>query len=1074
METLAPPVVAVIVTSDPGPWFEETLRSFAAQDYPELSVLVLDAASAEDPTPRVAAILPNAFVRRLPENRGFAASADAVLGMVSGASHLLLCHDDVALDPDTVHVMVEESFRSNAGVVAPKLVSWDDPTRLLHVGMAVDKGGAVVDRIEPGEIDHGQHDGVRDVFLAPGGCTLVRADLFVELGGFDAAISAMGDDLDLSWRAQVAGARVVVAPAARVRHLERLAGGRRPLPPGVPSLQALQRRHELRTVLVAYGRFHLFRVLPQLAALSVGEIVLAVLSGHPQRARAVAHAWRWNWSNRKELRAARRAVAARRLLSDSDVRRLQLHGSARLTTYLRRLAAHGLEAAHTGGLWTQRPAPPGTPSVTGLDGLRAQAAGAQHAPVVPSTPPGLQQGLPSGLPLGLQQGLSPADGGLVAPGHATPALLDAQAGAGADRRPDTGAGRRFIVWVVVTGVLLVGTRQLLGLGFPSMAGLLPLPSWSALLHRFANGWSSSGLGASYPTSPITAPLGVVALLLGDATGFLQKVVVLGCLPVGAIGMSRLARPLTSSRGRLAAAVGYLALPVAYDALALGRWDALVAYATAPWIVARLLQASGLGAAGSPGPSRPINRLRNRRLRAPARQALGLGILEALLCAMTPGGAALTLLMALGLAAGAALALGRDVLRPAARMVGVAAMATVVAAVLLAPWSYALLAGPARWQAVTGIALSHAGAPGWADLVRLAVGPIGVTPLAYGLVASAVLCLLIGVRRRLTWGAMAWGLVLSAWALAWAESRGWTGGLALDVHLLLVPAAVGVALAIGLGVGAFEHDLPGFRFGWHQMAAVLSAGAAVVGTLPVLAAAGSGRWDLPASGLGEATAWMTTRAPAGGFRTLWLGDPRVLPGGGWRLSPGLGYSVTQGGLPDLTGLWAGSSPGPAAEVGRDVLLAERHETVQLGQLLSGAGVHYVVVVGALAPEIPGYQSPIAFAPPAMLTGALSAQTDLDQVPGQAGLSVYVNTAPAPAPVKARPDASWAYRGGVLAEVVVWLGLAGYLARRRWLDVPGRRRRRRPRSTVSGGRAEARGGERVHELPLWVSSDAGSSR
>jgi GT2 family glycosyltransferase len=1063
MESLAPPVVAVIVTSDPGPWFEETLQSFAAQDYPELSVLVLDAASAEDPTPRVAAVLPNAFVRRLPENLGFAASADAVLGMVSGASHLLLCHDDIALDPDTVHVMVEESFRSNAGVVAPKLVSWEDPGRLLHVGMAVDKGGAVVDRVEPGEIDHGQHDAVRDVFLAPGGCTLVRADLFAELGGFDPAISAMGDDLDLCWRAQVAGARVVVAPAARVRHLERLAGGRRPLPPGVPSLQALQRRHELRTVLVAYGRLHLLRVLPQLAALSSGEVVLALLSGHPERARAVAHAWRWNWSNRKDLRAARRAVAARRLLPDADVRRLQLHGSARLTMYLRRLAAHGLEAAHAGGssLWTPRPAPPGTGGASPPGGSTARSVASQvQAPVL----------LPSAVS-------APVDGA-VPPDPQTPSsrpiALPGGAAIGPARRADPGAGRRFVVWVVVVAVLLVGTRQLLGSGFPFLGGLLPMPSWSSLLHRFASGWSNSGLGATTPTSPITAPLGVVALLLGDATGFLDKVVVLGCLPVGAIGMSRLARPLTSSRGRLAAAVGYLALPVAYDALALGRWDALVVYAAAPWIVARLLQASGLGAAGTATPSRPVNRLRSRRLRAPARQALGLGILEALVCAVAPAGAALTLLMALGLAAGALLALGRDALRPALRVVGVAVLATVTASILLAPWSYSLLSGPNRWQALTGIALTPGGAAGWSDLARLAVGPIGVTPLAYGLVAAAVLSLLIGARRRLTWAAMAWGLVLSAWALAWAQGRGWTAGLAVDVHLLLAPAAVGVALAIGLGVGAFEHDLPAFRFGWRQLAAMVTAGAAVIGTLPMLAGVGSGRWDLPTSGLGEATAWLASRAPAGGFRTLWLGDPRVLPGGGWQLGArGLGYSVTQGGLPDLTGLWAGSTPGPAAAVGDDVLLAERHRTVRLGALLSLAGIHYVVVVGALAPEIPGYQSPLAFAPPPSLATALSAQTDLDEVPGQAGLSVYVNTVAPSTPVKARSDASWAYRGGILAEVVVWLGMAGYLARRRWLDVPGRRRRR-ARSMVARSRAKARGdGERL-ERPVGVASTAGSSR
>ena len=106
--------------------------------------------------------------------------------------------------------------------------------------MAVDKGGAVVDRMEPGEIDHGQHDAVRDVFLAPGGCTLVRADLFTELGGFDPEIFAMGEDLDLCWRAQVLGARVVVAPGARVRHLEMLASGRRVLPERLDSSKSAE------------------------------------------------------------------------------------------------------------------------------------------------------------------------------------------------------------------------------------------------------------------------------------------------------------------------------------------------------------------------------------------------------------------------------------------------------------------------------------------------------------------------------------------------------------------------------------------------------------------------------------------------------------------------------------------------------------------------------------------------------------------------------------------------------------------------------------------------------------------
>ncbi len=233
MDTLAPPVVAVVVAHDPGPWFEETLASLASQDYAELSVLVLDAGSRDDLTARVAAVLPTAFVRRFDENRGFGATVNEVRAMVDGADYFLVCHDDVALFPDTVHLMVEEAFRSNAGIVTPKVVSWDDPERLVHVGMTVDKGGSVVDRVQPNEIDHGQHDAVRDVFVAPGGATLIRADLFEELGGFDPDIVAMGEDLDLSWRAQVVGARIIVAPDARVRHLEELAAGSRAIDPAL-------------------------------------------------------------------------------------------------------------------------------------------------------------------------------------------------------------------------------------------------------------------------------------------------------------------------------------------------------------------------------------------------------------------------------------------------------------------------------------------------------------------------------------------------------------------------------------------------------------------------------------------------------------------------------------------------------------------------------------------------------------------------------------------------------------------------------------------------------------------------
>ncbi|MHB8440136.1 MAG: glycosyltransferase [Acidimicrobiales bacterium] len=929
MENLAPPVVAVIVTRDPGPWFEETLRAFAAQDYPELSVLVLDAGSADDPTPRVGAIVPQAFVRRLPENRGFGPNANEVLSMVQGASHLLLCHDDVAPDPDAVHILVEESIRSNAAVVAPKLVSWDDPTRLLHVGMAVDKGGAVVERVDHGEIDHGQHDGVRDVFLAPGGCTLVRADLFAELGGFSSEIVAMGEDLDLCWRAQVAGARVVVAPAARVRHVERLAGGEASIdslpsaPAPAPSLQALQRRHELRAVLVGYGVFHRTRVLPQLVLLALGEIFVALLTGNRERAGAVAHAWRWNWAHRGEIRAARRAVSAYRRCSDAEVRRLQLRGSARLTAYMRRAVTHGLEVATAGAEAEQQ--------------LGDDAADDP----VPERP-----------------------------------------------RRQLSRPARTLLFTLLGLLVLVGTRSVLGNGFPYVSDLMPLPGWHELLRRFVESWQPTGVGTNDPTSPATAWLGVSSLLLGGASGLLQKILVLGSIPVGAWGMSRLLRPFGSQWARLAGVVTYVALPVAYDALATGRADALYLYAVSPWIVRHLARAASVAPFTEPdaATSRPWRRSTFGR-------ALSLGVVVAFVTSLAPGAAVVTASMVLAVALGLVLSVGRDGLRPARRVLAVGAGAIAVALVLLEPWSLMLLSGAQRWQAIVGIAPAASSGPPWSELLRLAAGPIGDTPLAYGLMLTAVLSLLIGARRRLSWAGVAWTMTLGSMSIAWAEGRGWLGTMGVPTQMWLVPAGAGVALAVALGVAAFERDLPAYRFGWRQAAALVAAAAAAAGALPMVAAAGSGRWDLPQAGLGESTAFMASRTPVGGFRVLWIGESQWLPGAPMPLGDGLGYVLSEGGSPDVTASWASARPGPAAAISTDLRRAETRRTVRLGSLLAPFAVRYVVVVSGLAPAIPGFQTPIASASPAKLLAGLSQQTDLGQVVAQQGFAVYLdNDAP----------------------------------------------------------------------------------
>ena len=147
----APAVVVVLVTRNPGPFLESALEGLRSQDYPTLSVLVVDAGSTVDPGPRVAAALPDAFVHRGPGSRpGFGGAANEALELVDGAAFFLVCHDDVVLAPDAIRLLVEEAYRSNAAIVGPKLVSSDDPEVLLEVGRSIDRLGGSHTGIEPG------------------------------------------------------------------------------------------------------------------------------------------------------------------------------------------------------------------------------------------------------------------------------------------------------------------------------------------------------------------------------------------------------------------------------------------------------------------------------------------------------------------------------------------------------------------------------------------------------------------------------------------------------------------------------------------------------------------------------------------------------------------------------------------------------------------------------------------------------------------------------------------------------------------------------------------------------------
>jgi GT2 family glycosyltransferase len=929
--------------------FAATLEALAAQDYPDLRVVVVDAGSGDDLSDVVHDILPHATIHRLAGNPGFGAAANVVVADDGHEiQYFLFCHDDIVPEPGTTRGLVDAARLWHAAVVGPKLVRWDDSRRITQLGEAVTKTGVTVPLVDPGELDQGQHDIVREAFTVPGACTLVRADVFRRIGGFDEAITFLADDLSLCWRARLAGARVVVEPSVRVRHQARLSQH-------IPRAQQqrLRARHRLRVVLGSYGPADLLQVVPQAAVASLVEAVVSLLRFRPSRAKAALAAWTWNLRRLGTIRQLRGQVAELRQVDDSVIRRLQAPGVIR--PQLRR------PVDVSGGSGDQVPS------------VEVDEATVLDVSWTPRRPWRRRRRARRSDDRGL--GATPTGQGWAS--RMSDRLEKLRSGW-------TSGG--VVVLLALVGVLLLGSRHLVTRGVPSIGQLVGFGTPDELVDEWLSGWRTTGLGSDTAAPTALGALGGLGTLVTGHMGLLRLLLTLGLVPLGIVGAFRMLRPSGSPRAPVAAAVAYACLPVPYAALVQGRWAPLATYAAAPWLLAQLGRAGGLV------PQR----------RGTVVQVLRLGLLTALLGLVLPAAPLLLLFLATALLLGSLVAFQR---RGSLRLVGAAVGGALTATVLQLPWSFDVVRS--WWDAgqVAPVSVPGAGSPaGPLDLLRDDTAGSSWSVLWWALPAAAGLVLLVGRRWRLAWGIRGWVVALASWGGAWAAGQQGAQdavGVPLpEPGVLLALAGTGLALAVGMSVAAVQHDVVGRsrRFGLRRSATALALVALAVATVPLLWASLDGYWGMPPHGFDELLGEVEAETTETASRVLWVGDAAMLPIPGWPVAAAtddqqrLAYATSEG-LPHAADLWPGPLEAPTDRIGSALQLAMQRRTSRLGGLLAPMAVEYVAVPRALAPTSSSQDVDEQGSFRGLAT-ALDGQLDLERVDVDAALLLYRNTAALP--------------------------------------------------------------------------------
>src|SRR5215213_8289255 len=108
----------------------------------------------------------------------------------------------------------------------------------------------------------------------------------------------------------------------------------------------------------------------------------------------------------------------------------------------------------------------------------------------------------------------------------------------------------LVAWAIVVVALVVGSRDLLTGSIPAIGELAEFAeSPGTLLSAWVSGYHQAGLGSDQANPTAFGALGLAGFVFFGAMGTLRKVLVLGMLPLGVIGMWRLARPIGSRRSR---------------------------------------------------------------------------------------------------------------------------------------------------------------------------------------------------------------------------------------------------------------------------------------------------------------------------------------------------------------------------------------------------------------------------------------------------------------------------------------------------------------------------------------------
>lgn len=215
----APPFFSIVTVNWNGQRFlDDCFASLQAQSFKDFEFIMVDNGSTDDSIPFTKKKYPWVKIIELGANTGFAHASN--VGIQAGTSpYVILLNNDTEVDPTWLKELHRAITRyPEIGFFACKMLDFADRSIIDRVGDAMTWSGRSY-QVGENQKDDGQFDEERMVFGACAGAACYKRELFEKVGYLDTDFFMYMEDVDLDFRAQLAGFTCRYLPQARVYHI---------------------------------------------------------------------------------------------------------------------------------------------------------------------------------------------------------------------------------------------------------------------------------------------------------------------------------------------------------------------------------------------------------------------------------------------------------------------------------------------------------------------------------------------------------------------------------------------------------------------------------------------------------------------------------------------------------------------------------------------------------------------------------------------------------------------------------------------------------------------------------------